>query len=339
MRFDWSKTGAVTVAAVLLAAGAAQAQQLKIKPEWGLRPLPAVEAPGDNPTTPAKIALGKMLFFDPRLSGDGTLSCASCHMPSKGWGDGRPTGIGFRGKVLDRNTPTVINSAFYKTQFWDGRAPSLEEQATGPMFNPNEMNSTPEKVVKALNGIPEYRKRFNKVFGAEPSVEGAAAAIAAFERTIVSGPSAFDRYLQGDKKALSASARRGFRVFTRDADCIACHQGPNFTDDKFYNIGVPGSGDKDKGRYAITRNRKDMGAFKTTGLRDVALTGPYMHDGSMKTLRAAVKHYEKVELSYPNLSSKIKRWGMTSEDIDDVVNFLKALSGPPIKVTPPKLPS
>lgn len=339
MRIDWSRTSLLALGAVLLVAGAADAQQLKIKPEWDLRPLPAVKHPADNPSTPAKVELGKMLFFDPRLSGDGSLSCASCHMPSQGWGDGRRTGAGFKGKVLDRNTPTVINAAYYKTQFWDGRAPSLEEQATGPMFNPNEMNSTPEKVVTVLNGIPEYRKRFKKVFGAEPSVDRAAAAIAAFERTIVSGPSDFDRYLQGDKTALSASARRGFRVFTRDADCIACHRGPNFTDDKFYNIGVPGSGDKDKGRYAVTHKRKDMGAFKTTGLRDVAVTGPYMHDGSMKNLRAAVKHYEKVELSYPNLSPKIKRWGMTSDDIDDVVEFLKALSGPPIKVAPPKLPS
>ncbi|MBO9542178.1 c-type cytochrome [bacterium] len=339
MKADWSKTLGVALGGILLVAGAAQAQQLKIKPEWGLRPLPAVKAPASNPTTPAKIELGKMLFFDPRISGDGSLSCASCHLPSKGWADGRPTGSGFKGKVLARNTPSVINSAHYKTQFWDGRAPSLEEQAKGPLFNPDEMNSTPEKVVKALSGIPEYRKRFKQVFGGEPTVDRTAAAIAAFERTIVSGPSAFDRYLKGDKKALSASARRGFRVFTRDADCIACHKGPNFTDDNFYNIGVPGSGDKDKGRYAISRDRKDMGAFKTTGLRDVALTAPYMHDGSMKTLRDAVKHYEKVEESYPNLSDKIKRWGMTSDDIDDVVEFLKALSGPPIKVTPPKLPS
>jgi cytochrome c peroxidase len=300
--------------------------------------LPEVAQPAQNPTTPAKVALGQQLFFDPRLSGDGKLACVSCHVPALGWADGRATGIGAGGQKLSRNVPTVLNSAYYAGFFHDGRANSLEEQALGPLLNPLEMNADPQQVVRTLRGIPEYRKRFREAFGEEPSLEGVAKALAAFERTLVSKDSAFDRWLQGEESALSPQAKRGLEVFTGKADCTACHKGPNFSDGAFHNIGVPGSGTTDMGRFDVTRNPEDRGAFKTPSLRNVALTAPYMHDGSMKTLRDAVKHYEEVSMDFPNLDPLVENWGMTEEEIDDVVAFLESLTGKPVNLQPPRLP-
>lgn len=325
----------VTLVVALPGRGLAK-QVREVFGELGL--LPPVEEPASNPGTPAKVELGKILFFDPRLSGDGKLACVSCHVPALGWADGRVTGIGTGGQKLSRNVPTLLNSAYYRGFFHDGRAGSLEEQVLGPLLNPLEMNADPEQVVRTLSGIPEYRKRFQEAFGEEPSVEGVGKALAAFERTLVSKNSAFDRWVQGDDSALSPQAKRGLEVFTGKADCTACHKGPNFSDGEFHNIGVPGSGTLDKGRYDVTRNPNDLGAFKTPSLRNVALTAPYMHNGSIATLREAVKHYEEVDMDFPNLDPLIENWGMTDRDIDDVVAFLESLTGEPVLVQPPRLP-
>lgn len=327
----------VAVLALLAATPAVGAPVLR-EVFGGLTILPDVESPASNPMTPAKVELGKALFFDPRLSGDGKLACISCHLPALGWADGRAKGIGHQGKELSRNVPTVLNAAYYGDFFHDGRANSLEEQALGPLFNPDEMNATASQVVATLAGIPGYRKQFQEAFGTEPSIEGVGKALAAFERTLISKNSAFDRWVQGEDDALSPQAKRGLELFTGKADCTACHKGPNFTDDKFHNIGIPGSGTTDKGRFEVTGDPDDLGAFKTPSLRNVALTAPYMHDGSLKTLREAVKHYEEVDLDFPNLDPLIDHWGLTDDEVDDIVVFLESLTGEPLKVDPPRLP-
>jgi cytochrome c peroxidase len=328
---------AIATLGVLVAAPALGAPTLR-EVFGGLGLLPEVDSPSSNPTTPAKVELGKQLFFDPRLSGNGKLACISCHVPGLGWADGRATGVGFEGKILKRNVPSVLNAAYYSGFFHDGRAGSLEEQALGPLFNPDEMNATASQVVSTLSGIPEYRTRFKEAFGTEPTIDGVGKALAAFERTLISKNSAFDRWVQGDDLAMSPQAQRGLELFTGKADCTACHKGSNFSDDKYHNIGVPGSGTTDKGRFDVTRDPDDMGAFKTPSLRNVALTGPYMHDGSISTLREAVKHYEDVDLDFPNLDPLIDHWGLTDEEIDDVVAFLKSLTGEPVRVDTPALP-
>jgi len=329
---------ATVAALVLLVATPAVGAPVLREVFGGLTLLPDVQDPPENPTTPAKVELGKRLFFDPRLSGDGKLACISCHVPGLGWADGRAKGSGFQGKELSRNVPSILNSAYYSGFFHDGRAASLEEQALGPLFNPDEMNATASQVVATLSGIPEYRKRFQDAFGTEPSIEGVGKALAAFERTLVSKNSAFDRWVQGEDDALSPQAKRGLELFTGKADCTACHKGPNFSDDKFHNIGIPGSGTTDKGRFDVTGDPDDLGAFKTPTLRNVALTAPYMHDGSIKTLREAVAHYEEVDLDFPNLDPLIDHWGLTEDEIDDIVVFLESLTGEQVRVDPPVLP-
>lgn len=328
---------AIATLGVLVAAPALGAPSLR-EVFGGLGLLPDVNVPYANPTTPAKVELGKRLFFEPRLSGDGKLACVSCHVPGLGWADGRSTGIGFQGRALKRNVPSVLNAAYYSGFFHDGRAGSLEEQALGPLFNPDEMNATASQVVATLSRIPGYRQRFQEAFGTEPTIDGVGKALAAFERTLISKDSAFDRWVQGDDAAMTPQARRGLELFTGKADCTACHKGSNFSDDKYHNIGVAGSGTKDKGRFDVTGDPDDLGAFKTPSLRNVALTGPYMHDGSIATLREAVKHYEEVDLDFPNIDPLIDHWGLTDEEIDDVVAFLESLTGEPLEIEVPRLP-
>lgn len=300
----------------------------------GLGLLEPVKHPENNPSTPAKVALGKRLFFDPRLSGDGKQSCASCHIPALGWADGRTTGVGFEGKSLPRNTPTVLNSAHYESMFWDGRAGSLEEQALGPLYNPDEMNTTPEQLAETLASAADYRQPFKEAFGTEPSIDGTAKALAAFQRSLSTTNSPFDRWVRGESDAMTPQAKRGLKLFMGKADCTACHKGPTLSDDKFHNIGVPGSGSKDLGRFAVTRNPEDWGAFRTPGLRNVALTAPYMHDGSQKTLRETVKHYEDFDPHFTNLDPLVEKHHLTEAEIDDLVAFLEALTDPKAKAVP-----
>lgn len=297
-----------------------------------------VPAPNDNPTSAERVALGKMLFFDPRLSGDNLLSCASCHLPEKAFGDGLKTGKGHRGKTLARNTPTVLNTAFFTRLNWDGRAKSLEEQALGPITSPDEMNQDLGALEKELNAVPGYVKQFRTVFNSKVNRDGIAKALAAFQRTLVARASPFDRYLAGEKTALSAEAKRGMELFKGDAGCIRCHHGPLLSDGKFYRLGASF---QDKGLGAISSKPADNYRFRTPTLRNIAQTGPYMHDGSLKTLNDVVRfYYRNVPASAPGgLPLDVSALaGQSFSEIPDLVAFLKSLSGTIPKVKPPTLP-
>jgi cytochrome c peroxidase len=304
-----------------------------------IAPLPkSPSAPADNPTTGRKAALGKMLFFDPRLSGDNTLSCASCHIPEKALADGLATGKGFGGKRLDRNTPTLWNAAFLPAYFWDGRAASLEEQALGPIENPGEMNQDLDELERELAAVPGYVQEFKEAFDGPPDRANVSRALAAFQRTLVSGPSPVDRYLAGDKKALADDAQRGLELFTGTARCVRCHNGPLLSDGKFYRLGVSY---RDAGRGGVTGDKADRYTFRTPPLRNVAHTGPYMHDGSMSSLTEVVEFYLRgAPAGAPDgLKPDIEPLFQQSfSDIEAIVAFLQALSGPLPKIDPPELP-
>lgn len=296
--------------------------------------------PADNAMSAERVELGRMLFFDPRLSGSGWISCATCHNPALGWSDGLPTAIGHGMKTLKRHTPTILNSAYNKRQMWDGRFASLEEQALGPIGNPDEMNMDMAEMVKRLRSIKGYAPLFERAYPGEGIGEKTVAkAIASFERTIVSGEAPFDRWQSGDKHALSDAAKRGFELFRGKADCVACHQGPNFTDDGFHNIGVKQqAGLDDPGRFAKVAVKAMKGAHKTPSLRDVAFTAPYMHNGAYSTLREVVEMYSRGGDASDNLDPNIRKLGLTPAEVDDLVEFLKSLSGYPVQVVVPQLP-
>ena len=306
-----------------------------------LGPLRPPPEPADNPSTAEKFELGRMLYWDPRLSGNGALSCATCHNPALGWGDGLAKSIGMGHKVLGRAAPTVLNAAYYNFQFWDGRAATLEEQAKGPIQSTVEMGADPKIVVARINAIPDYRALFQKVFGEPATFDNIAKAIAAFERKVIDLDSPFDRWARGDDAAMTEPQKRGFDLFVGKARCATCHSGPALTDNRFHNIGL---GDGDVGRMAVTKDEKDFGAFKTPTIRNAALTAPYMHDGSIRTLREVVDHYEKIV----NLAEKPKGlsifmlpFKLTEEEKNDVVEFMKALTAdkrPPGIDVVPQLP-
>jgi cytochrome c peroxidase len=305
--------------------------------------LPAVPMPKDNASTAPRVALGQALFFDPRMSGNGAMSCASCHNPSLGWSDGLKTAVGWGGQVLGRATPTVINTA-YNTQFmWDGRKKSLEDQALGPMKTPQEMNTDFGVALARLQSVPGYVAMFEKAYPGEGvKEETIAKAIAAFERTVVVNDSAFDRWLAGDRQAMSLQQWRGYKVFTDPGkgNCAACHNAPNFTDNGFHNIGIAhkGEGEGDAGRYAIRKVASMKGAFKTPGLRDIEYTAPYFRDGSATTLMDVVEHYVRGGDDKSNLSASMKPLSLTEQDKHDLVAFMKALSGTRKTLTVPRLP-
>jgi cytochrome c peroxidase len=291
----------------------------------------AIEIPKDNPLTKEKIALGREFYFDPRLSADGTISCASCHNPKFAFTDGQKFSVGIKGQIGRRSAPTIINRVFGKAQFWDGKASSLEEQTKGPMINPIEMgNKDYDEVLKRLRNIKGYREEFKRAFGTEEfTIEQVAKAISSFERTVVSGNSPFDKFESGgDKKAISESAKRGLDIFRDKGRCSECHAGFNFTDEKFHNTGAGmDKPNPDLGRYEITKKEEDRGAFKTPTLREIALTGPYMHDGSLKTLEEVVEFYNKGGIKNPNLDKEMKPLNLNEEEKRDLVEFLKTLNG------------
>lgn len=304
-------------------------------------PLPtSIPMPSTNLNYKAKVELGKQLYFDGRLSKSGAISCAFCHNPGTGFADPRQTSIGIGGGVGGRQSPTVYNTAFNHVQFWDGRARSLEEQAIGPIQNPIEMGETHENVVSKLKKIKGYQQQFRAVFGAEVSLQGIAEAIAAYERTVISTNSSFDQYLAGDSKAMDEAAVRGMALFKGKARCILCHNGPNFTDNQFHNLGVPQVGPlkEDLGRYDVTKAEKDKGAFKTPTLRSIVETAPYMHDGAFKTLEEAVDFLNAGGGANSNLSPLVKPLNLTPAEKADLVVFLKALTGEPIPFQLPKIP-
>lgn len=304
-------------------------------------PLPtSIPTPSSNLNYKAKVELGKQLYFDGRLSKSGAISCAFCHNPGTGFADPRQTSIGIGGGVGGRQSPTVYNTAFNHVQFWDGRARSLEEQAIGPIQNPIEMGETHEHVVGKLSKIKGYQQQFRAVFGTEVNLQGIAEAIAAYERTVISTNSAFDKYVAGEAKAMDESAVRGMALFKGKARCILCHNGPNFTDNQFHNLGVPQVGPlkEDLGRYDVTKAEKDKGAFKTPTLRSIVETAPYMHDGAFKTLEESVDFLNAGGGANPNLSPLVKPLNLTAEEKADLVAFLKALTGEPIPFQLPKIP-
>ena len=333
---------------VVQAQGAARpvGKTVEIKAPLGLPPVPV---PADNPPTAETIALGRRLYYDKALSLDDTISCASCHGPASGFTDNKAFSSGVGGKLGGRSAPTVINSAYNTVQFWDGRAPSLEEQAMGPMQNPVEMAHTLDGVVKYLQGDASYREAFQKAWGTDQiTIDMAAKSIGSFERTVLSGDSPFDRYYyRHDKKALSVSAQRGLKVFQdpKKGNCAVCHTLGDkyalFTDNKFHNIGI-GADTRgnftDTGRAAISKNEADTGAFKTPTLRNISQTAPYMHDGSMPTLKDVIDHYIGGGNSNPHLDKEIHVLDfLTGQEREDLLEFLKSLDGKlPPDVGPPE---
>jgi cytochrome c peroxidase len=296
-----------------------------------------VPAPANNKVTPARVELGEMLFFDPRLSGSNWISCATCHNPALGWSDGLPTAIGNGMSVLKRSTPSIVNTALNSLQMWDGRFSSLEEQAVGPMQAPGEMNGTMEQILAKLESLPGYVQAFDKAYPGEGITKNTLAkAVASFERTVISKNSPFDAWVHGNQTAISSSAKRGFDLFVGKADCAICHSGPNFTDEGFHNIGL--KDDNDEGRYAKVPIKVLKGAFKTPTLRDIALTAPYMHNGAYRTLEEVVDHYDRGGDDKENLDPNIRPLGLTDQEKKDLVQFMKTLSGKQMAITLPRLP-
>lgn len=335
----------------------------------------AVYIPEDNPMTLAKIELGRQLYFDKRLSVDASVSCADCHHPNHGYGFDTQFGVGVKGQTGNRNSPVSFNRILSKAQFWDGRANSLEAQAVGPIANPIEMGNTHAAVVAMLAKNEGYRLQFESVFKRQPNIDDVGRAIAAFERTLVTGPSPYDlyepvrrmeealseelsdmkafekddpatyaKYTQAkavsDRHPMNESAKRGRALFFNvKSNCSACHVGANFTDELYHNLGVGMDQEKpDLGRYDQTKIEKDKGAFKTPTLRNIAASGPYMHDGSQKTLEEVVEWYAKGGHPNPYLSDKIKKLDLTAQEKTDLVEFMKALSSPFPKVEMARLP-
>lgn len=319
---------------------------VKIKAPLGLPPIPI---PPDNPPTEETIALGRRLYYDPGLSADGTVSCATCHAPDLSFRDGKALSNGVAGQLGSRRAPTVVNAAYNTLQFWDGRAPSLEKQAEGPLTNPVEMANTLEGVVNYVQSDPKYRALFARAWGTkEITIDLVTRSIGSFERTVVIGNSPFDRfYYRGDKKALSPAAQRGLKLFLnqKKGNCSVCHvigkRYALFTDNKFHNIGVGAdtSGNfEDVGRYVQTKSASDMGAFKTPTLRNIAKTAPYMHDGSLATLKDVVDHYVGGGTSNPHLDKEIHALAfLTFNERADLKAFLESLTGTlPPNVGPPE---
>lgn len=298
--------------------------------------LPATAPhPADNPATADKIALGRRLFFDPRLSGDNSMSCATCHAPDKGWADGLARSPGHAGKLLARNSQSVLNTAWYERLFWDGRAGSLEEQALAPLESPDEMRQDLAALEEELAGDDGYVRQFQQVFATRPTRQGVARALAAFQRTLVARGSPLDRSLLGDEAALSPAARRGLDLFVGEAGCIRCHHGILLSDGKFHRLGVSHG---DAGLAQVTGRREDRGKFRTPSLRNVAQTAPYMHDGSLATLTDVVEFYyrgagqrdaEGLPLDIEPLS------GRSFSEIADLTALLEAMTGPLPDVSAP----
>ena len=305
------------------------AQANEVAPPKAPLGLPPLSWPRDNPYSAAKVELGRTLYFDRRLSADESVSCASCHEPRRAFTDGAPVSTGIKSQKGGRSAPTVINRAYSLAQFWDGRATTLEDQAKGPIANPLEMGMTHDGAVDRLKGVAGYRAMFAKAFGTdEINIDRAAKAIASFERTVLSGNAPYDRYKRGDKRAMTASQVRGMTVFFDKAKCDRCHEGSNFTLNAYSNIGVGmDKPNPDVGRFAVTKDPRDWGVFKTPTLREIEHTAPYMHDGSLKTLEEVVDFYDKGGIPNKNLDANIKKLHLSDAEKKDLVEFLKALSG------------
>ena len=310
------------VGALLLgAASLARAGEVQLPVPDGVLP-PVI--PADNPVTSEKVALGQKLYFDPRLSKDDSVSCATCHDPRHGFAEPRPVSLGVGGAKGTRNAPTVLNAAFLQEQFWDGRAPTLEEQAKGPLVNPVEM-ALPDHaaVARKIQGIAEYPPLFASAFGDDRvTIDRVVQAIASFERTLLSVEAPIDRFIGGDTKAISPGAAHGWELFNGKARCNTCHGHvgafPLFTDEQYHNLGIG----TDVGRFAVTKEPKDTGAFKTAPLRNVAKTAPYMHDGSEATLAAVIDFYDRGGNPNPHLDGGMRPLALTDAEKADLLALL-----------------
>jgi cytochrome c peroxidase len=290
----------------------------------GLKPRPV---PRDSPLTEARVRLGRQLFFDPILSADRTVACASCHHPAKGFASAGARPRGIRGQQTARRAPSLFNRAYGAAFFWDGRESSLEAQALRPIEDPAEMGARLPDVVKRLQADRTYRANFEAAFDNGVSAANLAKALASFQRVLLRGDSRVDRFrTQADHAALTAAERRGLWLYESKAQCWRCHGGANFTDEQFHNTGVNwGKKPLDLGRYAVTRRDADRGKFKTPTLRGVALTAPYMHDGSIATLQEVVEFYNRGGVKNPYLDPVIAPLGLSKDDVRDLVAFLEAL--------------
>lgn len=285
--------------------------------------------PEDNPLTKDKVALGRRLFFDRRLSRDYTLSCAGCHDPARGFTDGKAVSEGVFHRRGTRNVPTLVNRGYGAAFFWDGRVSNLEEQVLQPILSSVEMDMSTEEAVSRLQRDRHYRAEFQQAFGSEVNRDDLARALASFVRTILSGDSPYDRHLNGDQNALSADAREGLLIFRGKGNCITCHVGPNLTDERFHNTGIAWRDGKltDPGRFAVTRKDQDRGAFKPPTLREIKRTAPYMHDGSLKTLEDVIDYYDRGGNRNPYLDSELRPLRLTSEEKRVLISFLRSLNG------------
>ncbi len=353
--------GSVFFLPVLIASTVWGADNSKFPP---LAPLPEVPVPADNPITEEKVELGKMLYFDPRLSGDSSISCSKCHNPETGFSEESQLSTAYPGTKHWRSTPTVLNAAYHDFFFWDGRTKSLEEQALGPIQAPIEMNQNLAHLEAKLSQIPEYVKRFEAVFGAKPNRADLAKAIATFERTIVSTNVPLDNYLNGDKSALTEQQVRGMKIFEGKAGCIQCHNGALLSDKSFHVTGVPEvealqkesdriltrhffardsgveeyeSVDSDHGRYFNSKNEKEKGAFKTPSLREITETSPYMHNGAFMTLEDVVEFYNQGGGKSENKDSMLKPLNLTEQEKTDLIAFLEGLTGDYLEIDEPDL--
>jgi cytochrome c peroxidase len=296
----------------------------------GLAALSAPPIPPENPQTEVKIELGRKLFFDKRLSKNGSMSCTNCHNPEKAYSDGRATAIGLNQKILSRRTPSLLNSAYNHVQFWDGRVKSLEEQALVPMLAKSEMGMTnPNALLIRVRGDPDYRQRFREAFGREANLGDIQRAIAAFERTLITPHSAFDRYAGGDKQALTEQQKRGLILFIGKASCSQCHNGPNFTDNKFHSLGrLPGEHeDRDMGHFSVSKNPADRRAFRTPSLRSATQQSRFMHNGSIASLPAVIDFYNEGGGRGPK-SNLLFELHLTDAEQQDLLSFLQALASP-----------
>ena len=355
-----------------MAESAQQARLDKLLPPTPMMPPAALApqlwealVPADNEPTPARIELGRKLYFERRLSRDGTLSCATCHDVSRGFTDQRPVAEGIGDQLGRRNSPTTLNAVFFQTLFLDGRAPSLEEQAKLPILNPIEMGQPSREATMAnIAGDPEYVALFQRAYGRPPSYDDLGRAIASFERTLVFVSAPFDRFLAGDDKAISAQAKEGWTLFNGKARCVSCHainlSNPIGTDNRFHNIGVSARHQNfeqlaqkalgvlkgaqgqagleaidrlaletdmsELGRFLVTKDRADIGSFKTSQLRNVGVTGPYMHDGTLQTLWDVMDHYNKGGEANLYLDGGIEPLALTDGEIESLVEFLQTLT-------------
>jgi cytochrome c peroxidase len=322
-------------ASLLVAAGCAMAPPPSTQTPRASE-LPPVPASADNPSTPDKIALGKQLFFDKRLSRDGSAACESCHQRDKGWTDGRAFSPRVGGEINSRHTPTMYNVGYLKALYWDGRAATLEANTLAAWRA--QMGADPAVIAGRLAAISAYAAQFQRAFGGPPTQDSIVRALAAYLRTLNSGDSPWDRYEKGDRRAISLEAYEGYQLFTGKGQCVVCHAPPLYTDGLFHNIGLEhGKAKPDPGRFTVSKEVRDTSAFKTPTLRSVAISGPYFHDASAATLEEAVRYMVSGGKPDPNKDPLLRKVELTDGEIAKIVAFLRALTSDE-PLVPPTLP-